>query len=165
MADRFSDQREAMPTTGTLLQMVTQNDEKHDEGHGRLRTDYRALEHRVTELEATAHDHGLQLAQMRATPVEASKLTFSTGVVFSIIATVVTLSAGQWASTYGLRSDVRDIITRMDAMRALDESRAHLQEERAATLRESIDAMKRRQELQQYEIQGLKETILKQRVR
>lgn len=92
---------------------------------------------------------------------DASRLTFSLQLVILIVG----MSGGFWMATYSLRSDVRDILTRMGMQAEIDKTNARLQEERAANLRESIEAMKRRQELQQYEIQGLKEMVLKQGVR
>lgn len=82
-----------------------------------------------------------------------------------ILGGIVTTLGGMWTITSGLRSDVRDILTHMTMQRQIDESQAKIQEERANAMRESIDAMKRRQELQQYEIQGLKELMLKQEKR
>ena len=87
-------------------------------------------------------------------------MLFRSVVVF-IIGVFLSAWVGVWASTYGLRTDVAGIITRMNAREQIEASRAQIQDERANTLRDSLEAMKRRQELQQYEIQGLKEMILK----
>jgi len=99
--------------------------------------------------------------ERRTRATDASKLTFSLQLVILIVG----MSSGFWLATYSLRSDVRDILTRMSMQAEIDKTNAQLQEERASTLRESVEAMKRRQELQQYEIQGLKEMILKQGAR
>lgn len=53
-----------MASVGSVLQMVQQNDEKHEEGHGRLRADYRSLESRVTSLERCEADTRVKLATM-----------------------------------------------------------------------------------------------------
>lgn len=87
-------------------------------------------------------------------------LRFTPEIVAVIVSGFLAVSGGMWASTYGLRSDVRDILTRMDGQAKIAELNAKLQEQGLLTLRESIEAMKRRQELQQYEIQGLKEVVL-----
>lgn len=89
---------------------------------------------------------------------DASKLSFPIQLVIMML----TAAGSIWASQYGLRSDVRDIRTRMEMQARIDEMQAKLIEERAAGLRQAVEAMQRRQELQQYEIQGLKEAILKQ---
>ena len=51
-------------------------------------------------------------------------------------------------------SDLRDIRTRMEAQ-------DKLQSERDNSLRESVEAMKRRQELQQYELQEFQKTLMR----
>lgn len=76
------------------------------------------------------------------------RISFPLPYVFIIVGAFLAAAGGIWT----LRSDVRDILTRM-------ELQAKLQDERADSLRESVESMKRRQELQQYEIQGLKEAI------
>lgn len=91
---------------------------------------------------------------------DVSRLTFTPQIVAAIVISFLAVAGGMWTSTYGLRSDVRDILTRMESQVQVSELSMKLQEERAKTLSESIEAMRRRQELQQYEIQGLKEVIL-----
>jgi hypothetical protein len=87
---------------------------------------------------------------------DASRLKFS----WRDLVLVVSVAVSIWTVTWSLRSDVRDILTRMEMETKLDIEKSRVLDERAAMLRESIDAMKRRQELQQYEIQALKEMIL-----
>src|SRR5258708_19046926 len=77
------------------------------------------------------------------------------------ISICLSVAGGMWASTYGMRSDIRNIMTRMDSASEALKLSVSLAEERAAALKDSIDSIKRRQELQQYEIQSLKEMILK----
>jgi hypothetical protein len=91
---------------------------------------------------------------------DVSRLRFTPQMVVMIVSMTLGVAGGMWASTTGLRSDMRDILTRMDGQTKVAEINAKLQEERSQALRESIEAMKRRQELQQYEIQGLKEIVL-----
>lgn len=91
---------------------------------------------------------------------DATQLQFSAQVVVFIISAFLTVAGAMWATTYSMRSDVRDILTKMEERKKIDELHDKLQDERSAAMRESIESMKRRQELQQYEIQGLKELIL-----
>lgn len=79
--------------------------------------------------------------------------------VAGIVILALTMAGSVWWSTAGLRSDVRDINTKMDARQEAEQLQSQLEAERSLALKESLDAMKRRQELQQYEIQGLKEAI------
>jgi hypothetical protein len=67
------------------------------------------------------------------------------------------------ASTWGLRSDIRDINTHMSAQADTDKGLRTLQDERAVALRNAVDDIKKKQDLQQLEIQSLRETILNQR--
>ena len=139
------------PTPAYLLQMVRDFDDKHEDGHKRLRDDFRRLERRVEDL---GQQYGLvstRLAQHESTPPDVTKLYFSPRVVFSIVIVVLGLAAGQWELNVSLRDRL---------LSAIDVNN-RMQDERSAALKASIDAMQRRQELQQYEIQGLKETILK----
>lgn len=86
--------------------------------------------------------------------LDAARLSFPAHLVITIVATVVAVAGSVWVAQAGLKSDVRDIMTRMEAQRDLEA-------ERSAAVREALDALKRRQELQQYELQGMKETIMK----
>ena len=145
------------PSHEGLRQMVEQNDEKHLEGHVRLRKDLRELEQQVDAgFQSLRESHAalrMKIATMETTPVDAGKLMVTPRIVVTIVALSLSIAGGVWASTSGLRSDVRDILTRMETQRSVSDVRD-------ASMRESIEAMKRRQELQQYEIQGLKEMLL-----
>lgn len=189
MADKFSDHRDAMPTPGTLLQMVTLNDEKHEEGHGRLRADYRILEKRVGDVEAMCHDHGNQFARLRDTPIEASNLRFTPAILLTIVALCASIIGGAYGSTWGLkedmsatRSETRDVTTRMKAlsediiarMAAMDErmkadqkarddreaAAAKLADERASTMNRIITEVKARGEMTDLKVNNLRETVL-----
>lgn len=91
---------------------------------------------------------------------DVSRLTFSPSIVVAIVVTAIAIAGAGWASNSGLRSDVRDILTRMESQAEVSKLNMELQKQRDETTRESLDAMKRRQELQAYEIQGLKEVVL-----
>ncbi len=147
-----------------LEQMVAQNDDKQDEAHKRLRGDLQELRATVESNYVYLRDHHEvtrgRLDTLVATPVDVTKLVLAPRVVVGIVAAAVTLAAGLWGSTYGLRSDVRDILTRMDAQQKATEAVAKLQDLQWSTLKTTIDDMKRRQELQQFEIQALTKEIV-----
>ena len=92
----------------------------------------------------------------REQTTDVDLLRFPPQMVIAIITTVISIVGGIWLSTAAMRSDIRDIKTRMELQAELDQARNE-------NLRESVESMKRRQELQQYEIQSLKEAILKGR--
>ena len=75
------------PQHGVLLQMVQQNDEKHEEGHGRLRRDLRALEVRVddrfNELGREVLDQKLRMARMAVTKERRRELSGYKAVIIA----------------------------------------------------------------------------------
>lgn len=54
------------PHASVLLQMVEQNDQKHEQGHGRLRLDMRDVQVRLASLERTNMEYKLRFATMDA---------------------------------------------------------------------------------------------------
>lgn len=137
------------PSPEMLLTMIQQNDDKAEESHARLRETLREHEGWLMRHDRFLEETRAAVALINATPVEAAQLHFSPSVVLAIVTICLTIAGGMWASTYGLRSDVRDILTKQD-------SATKLQDERAQNLHESIEAVKRRQESQQLELQELK---------
>ena len=110
--------------------------------------------------------------RIRQEDVSATRLSFPLQIVIVLITSMLAGGAAVWGGMSSARStmaeiqsDVRNIITTMDATTKLQSAAAQaeskLQDERAAALTRDITAIKARQELQQYEIQQLKEAILK----
>lgn len=139
----------------SLLQMLQQNDEKHEAAHTRLRLAHDRLDARLDAIDAACLKLEHRLSTLEKAPTELSNIRFTPQLVIWIVGAFLSVSGGMWASTYGLRSDVRDLLTRGDAQ-------AKLEETRADTLTKAIDEMKRRVELQQFEIQSLKDVLVKQ---
>lgn len=81
---------------------------------------------------------------------DASKLSFP----LQIVVLIVSIAGTIWASQYGLRSDVRDILTRMEAQ-------GKLQDERMQTMRETILDLRRRVEMQEFAVRAVQETVNK----
>lgn len=84
------------------------------------------------------------------------------------IAGALTIAAAMYAATASIRtetgeikSDVRNIVTSLEYQQKLSEMQGQRWTDQLLNLKTTIDGMKARQELQQYEIQGLKEEILK----
>lgn len=92
--------------------------------------------------------HTLQLA----TPMDVTKLQFTTRTVVAVVAMCVGLAAGQWGLNTRLETNLMSAIA----------SNAKLQDERSATLKESISSLQREQAMQKYEMQNIKEMLLKQ---
>lgn len=97
--------------------------------------------------------------QRRTTDVGG--LRFPLQMVVLIATTSATAAVTTWGSLAGLRSDVRDLRTRMELAAQLEEAQAKLQEERMAALKAAIDAVQRDNRLTQFEVQALKESLLK----
>jgi len=100
--------------------------------------------------------------------VDATKLTFTWQLVIFIVTTALTAYASQWQ----IRSDVRDILTRIQLGGEINAERAKAQDQRFAALesaiqtqasaaKESNAAIQRRQEMQQIQISQLSEAIAK----
>lgn len=164
---------EIMPErrSDVLYQAMEQMDEKHDAAHKRLREDFRELEERMNDALQLIRDRQQEnrerISKIADMPPNAEKLILNAKTIIAMVIFAVSITGGVWsansgvrAETSGLRSDVRDILTRMEAQKNAYDSIAKLQEVQSNTVKTAIDDMKRRQELQQYEIQNLKEVIL-----
>jgi hypothetical protein len=146
-----------------VFQLVRANHEQAEAGHKRLREDYRDLEERLTAIETLIGEHTFAINALKTAPQDLSKTTLSTGQVAAVVIGLIGIIGGPFAATWGLRSDIRDINTHMNAQADLDKNQKTLQDERAVALRNAVDEVKKKQDLQQLEIQSLRETILEQR--
>jgi len=142
----------ARPTReSAVFQLVRANHEQAEQGHKRLREDYRDHEERLIKLESIQSEHNFAIKALQTASPDLSRMTLSPGMVIGIVTAIVSIVGGQVASTWGLRSDIRDINTQ------------RLQDERASALKAAEESIGKKQELQQLEIQSLRETILNQR--
>jgi hypothetical protein len=99
---------------------------------------------------------------------EAKRLSFSLDEVIRFAVLTLAIAGAFWATTSGLRADISSQNTNILAIKNAIETQGKLaasdmklQDERLTNLRTTVEAMTRRQELQQYEIQQLKEMMLK----
>ncbi len=103
---------------------------------------------------------------------DASKLSFPLQLVILIVTTAVTAALSVWGSQAGLRSDVRDIRTRMEAKVTSDAEANALKEklqaeqaqrsaEQAAALKLSIDSLFREIRMTQENVQNMREAVAK----
>jgi len=110
------------PSSGMLQQHIELVDQKHEDGHVRLRQDVRALEVKFDALESR-HNALEALAERRAAkPVDLEDVRVSWKMAASMIAAIVGLAASQWAAMGIMRSDLNDIkaswTTSMDSQAA-----------------------------------------------
>ncbi len=110
---------------------------------------------------------------------DASRLSFPLQLVVVIVSAVVAGLGANYASQSSvrqdqsaIRSDVRDIITRLELGRDVSKAQREAQDQQLAALKSSIeqgqaaaklsiDAVSRRQEMQQIQISELKDAITK----
>ena len=93
-------------------------------------------------------------------PQDISKLVFSPGVLVTVIVSILSIVGGLQAATWGMRSDIRDMRTSLTLQADVDKGAQRLQEERATTLKNAVDAIGRKQELQQLQFQELRDEVL-----
>lgn len=141
----------APPRTELLLQRIEQLEASRDDSSRRLHLEIDDLRRR------------LDAWPQRDIAVE--NIRFPPRVVVGIVASVLTIALGMYASTYGLRSDVRDILTTMASQKELaDRDRRDL-DRQYETLSKAIDTIDKQQKLQALETQTLKEMVLRQGVK
>lgn len=157
-----------------ILELLDQIDQKHDEAHKRLRHDFRDLdEHLADGLRAVSDKQQAmkdRINELATTPVDVTKLVLTPKIVVSVVVMVVAISGAMWAQNAGLRSDVRDILTRMDTEKRVSDVNAKLIENNSLVisrgleansreLKDSIAAVNKRQELLTLQYQQLAEQL------
>lgn len=144
-----------------FLELLDQTDQKHAEAHQRLRTDLRELESRTDDALRLLRDAMAtksQVADMANEPIDVTKLVLTPKIVASIIFVVVGIAGGMWASTSGLRSDLRDMATQLKSdQRVADERALRVSDNydvikealsnNSREMKESIAEIKRRQDM------------------
>lgn len=157
-----------------IVELVDANDQKHDEAHGRLRTDLRACEARLESnytyfrerLDAMSgrveRVDTLMQANAQA-PVNIDKLFLSPRVLLTLACSLVfgvgSVSGVFWATTSGMKTDIAELKAALAVKQAKDDSRADVQDARDKALSNDVGDMKRQLQLEQYEIQNLKELL------
>lgn len=147
-----------------LFQAIANCDAKHDQAHKRLRDDFRELEEKVSEGLKIVQDRRevdrREIDRIANTPTNIEKLILSPKVVVSMVIFAVVTTGGVWSANYGIRSEIAALRSDAREMKSSYDATSRMQEVQSSALKTAIDDMKRRQELQQYEIQGLKEAII-----
>lgn len=135
---------------GVLLQMVQDNDDKHEAAHHRLRTDWRGLEQRVVLLEAARLAGEIRITKIEATPPEVAKLQWTWRPVIAVAGMCFALGAGQlWLNTR-LEGNVKAMI----------EQNGKVQDERYASMLRMIGEVKAKQEMLDVKTNTLREMVI-----
>ncbi len=150
-----------------LAQMVQQNDEKADDGHHRLRTDFRNLEARVLSLEACRTANDVRFTQLAKTPIDVSSLTFPARVVLGAIAVCLTIAGSNWyvAASVQSKMDAQSAMFSNEILELKTQmmSLAQIANERDSVSKEAAADAKKMQELQRIQLESLTKTVLSQR--
>lgn len=72
---------------------------------------------------------------------------------------VIGVTGAFWVATSTLRSDMRDILTRMTMQAEIDKANAKIQDDRARNSNDTMGELKRQQQMQYYDIQDLKRDV------
>lgn len=148
-----------------LIELIDQNNKNHQEAHVRLRKDLTALEERVEEALKLLHDKQItvtaKVTELATTPVDVTKLVATPRIVFAIVTTVVLIFSTIWASNAGLRSDVRDILTRIQTEQRVNDEKGKLQEVHSQMIKDSLAAVQKRQELLTLQYNQLNEQMIR----
>ena len=142
-------------SAGALDQKIEQNDEKHEDGHRRLRTDIRHLERRLDELEKIGSATNVRIIRLETTPVDVTKLKFTTNTVIAIVIAAATVIASQITSSRSMKDDL------LTSQKSSNDSMKADLLKAIETQAESIREVKRKQDAQQYDINSLREEIVK----
>ncbi len=141
-----------------LLQMVQQNDDKSEEGHHRLRQDIRSLEGTMSRIDTRLTELSTKVNNLENKQPVLSNVLLPWQMFVGAVMLTTAIVGGMWGITYGLRSDVRDLVTSSEA-------HSKLEEERSNNLKEAVGEQKKMQELQRIQLESLTKTVLTQQRR
>lgn len=91
---------------------------------------------------------------------DAAGITFSLQLVIMIVAGIIGTTGAFWVATAALRSDVRDILTRMEDRVKNDDLRDSVQKEQYTEMNQKLLSQQRQYELLRLEFQQLREQML-----
>lgn len=149
-------------------------DQKHEDAHKRLRESLRDIEQKLesnyeyfrdrVEANKSRIEHiALTVEALGRAPVNIDKILFTPRVVVAIVVSLLSIYGFFLASTSSLRSDLHDLKTQIEARQVADKARQDLQDVQATSIQNTVEDMKRQLQLQQYEIQNLKDIVTDRR--
>ena len=138
---------------GVVLQMVQQNDEKHEAGHARLRGDFRGHDTRILNMEAALSDLRGKLERLADKPADISTATIPAKVIAAVIISALTIAGAIWHT--GDR--VEDLSQRLQA-------ESELRKVQAASFAATIEDVRKEMKLYEIKTDELKDAMLKRGV-
>jgi len=149
------------PSAARLAERIEQLEESREDSSRRLHLEIDDLKRRVEALSTLQTASEVRLTKIDSTPVDADKIKFSGRIIAAVVAIVLGPMAANYATTYGLRSDVRDILTRQEQRDRIEELNRKLSDQQSETLSKQVDVVDKAVKLQALEIQTLKEMVLR----
>ncbi len=111
-------------------------------------------------VEATfPQEMSVAMAPPREDKTDASRLSFPLPMVFAIVGTAISVAGAQYVAQAGLRSDVRDILTRMEMQTKVDAEATKLKDERFEQIRKEVDSLTREDRLRQYDLKTINDRV------
>lgn len=145
--------REDEPTPALLRQMLIESDQKHDDGHQRLRGDIRELErssgrleNRIVEAEKSLLAAHSALRAMREGPIDGMKIRFPLTIIASI---VVTAAITAWVLAGKIDSGNKELSDQLTKTQTDQATYMKRTEERLTDQQQSIQQLRNRFELLQ----------------
>lgn len=141
--------RDASPAL--LRDYVGLVDEKHDQGHSRLRHDLRELERELEQVRRECSAMRDKVTAL-AVPPDASKLRFPLPLVILIVGGFLTLGAGIWSFRI-------DVLNQLAQAQVRSENNARLMDQMYAQLKDQIKTLDQQQRLQYAEFQTFRQEM------
>lgn len=145
---------------GVVLQMVAQNDEKHEAAHHRLRGDWRGHDQRIHDVELAISDLRTKVTALDR-PADIAVSTLPLRFVAPIVLAGLVAAGAMWR----VAGRVDDLSTKMDDTAKLTAAQVKLEEERARTFRESLDDLKKEVKLYEIKADNLEKVLITKGIR
>jgi hypothetical protein len=160
MTIRATELEEGGDGYAALVRIVERIDRDRVLDHERLRKDVTALEALAATAAREREALRLEVERVKATRVEAGELVAAPRTVSAILVIVLSIVSSVSAGTWIIRSTFLRIEAKIETAAEIQAVKDAAAAARDAQITKSIDEMRRRTELQQYESQQLKEAVL-----
>lgn len=145
-----------------IVEMIQQNDDKHEEAHQRIRldvrvldADHRALKTEVVALKVVIGQLTTALAAQQTAPVDVGKIVGNWKVLATLAGMITANLAGNWFSNAPVRESQARMQESISVMQVQIEGGTKLQDTRTSGIKESVDGLNRQMEMRRLEIQSL----------
>ena len=153
------------PSAERLEAKIEQVEQDREDSSKRLHIEIEELKRRVESLTMLQSAGEVRLKHVETTPLDVEKIWFAPRIVIAIVAACVSIVVGMYVVNSGIRSDVRDILTRQEQRDQMEVVNRKLADQQQEAITKAVDVIDKRQQLQAIKIQELTEMILKQGVK